>query len=498
AAVLLNSRLECLYLLGPTERYLSVTEGHPDPGFLGMLPKTLHARFRTAAASCDALHPFIVVPGGYSVKEGRFNIELRAVKTGQEQLLLACFVNAPRAAVSPRPDGPGEGDDAARVAELEADLEATRGDLRDTMRDLEQEAEAHAADAAEALSMNEEFQSTNEELLASKEELQALNEELTALNTQLQETLERHRTTANDLQNVLYATDVATLFLDLDLNIRFFTPTARAVFRVIATDIGRPLADLAALSRDENLASDARAVMETSDPIEREVSGPDGVWFLRRVQAYRADGGGVEGVVITFVDITERKRTNAALLAAKREADRATAAKSRFLAVASHDLRQPLQSLMVIHSLMARGRQTAEARRLASLLDRTLDSMTEMLDSLLDVNRIDSGIIKPEVGPVALAPLLRRIGEEFAPLCHLKGLKLRMVPGNAWVHSDPQLLEQILRNLLSNALKYTPKGGILIGSRKRGDHVSIEVCDSGIGVPEDEYRTIFDAYYQVE
>ena len=498
AAVLLSQSLECLYLLGPTERYLSVTQGHPDPGFLGMLPKTLHARFRAAAAACDSTTPMVVVPGGFSPTEGRFKIELRSLKAGADQLLLACFINTPGAALPSASDETAQGTESARIKVLEANLETTRDDLRDALRDLEQEVELHAADTAEALSVNEEFQSTNEELLASKEELQALNEELTALNGQLQETLERHRTTANDLQNVLYSTDVATLFLDLDLNIRFFTPTARAVFRVIATDIGRPLADLAALSRDENLPADAQAVLKSSEPVEREVYAPDGIWFLRRVQPYRADGGQIEGVVITFVDITERKRTNAALVAAKREADRATAAKSRFLAVASHDLRQPLQSLMVIHNLMARGKRTAEARRLATLLDRTLNSMTEMLDSLLDVNRIDSGIIKPEVGPVAVAPLLKKLADEFTPLCDLKGLKLRLVPSRAWVHTDVQLLEQILRNLLSNALKYTPKGGMLIGCRRRGDQLSIEVCDSGIGVPEAEYQTIFDAYYQVE
>jgi len=174
--------------------------------------------------------------------------------------LAGLFRAVSRAPLPERSTDPEAEDDASRIVKLGATLDETRKDLRAALHDLELEVEAHAADTAEALSVNEEFQSTNEELLASKEELQALNEELTALNAQLQETLERHRTTANDLQNVLYSTDVATLFLDADLNIRFFTPRARAVFRVIATDIGRPLADLAALSKDENLAADAAAV----------------------------------------------------------------------------------------------------------------------------------------------------------------------------------------------------------------------------------------------
>ena len=315
AAVLLNSRLDVLYLLGPTEKYLKITQGHPDPGVLGMLPKALRARFRAAVSSCNPSNPFVTVSGGRLTGGTGFNIEFHTVSTGKEPLLLACFVDTPR----PGQDAGSEASETEktdRASNLEAELEATRSDLHDALRDLEQEVEAHAADSAEALSVNEEFQSTNEELLASKEELQSLNEELTALNSQLQETLERHRTTANDLQNVLFSTDIATLFLDMDLNIRFFTPAAREIFRVIPSDIGRPLADLAAVSRDDDLTQDARTVLASSDPIEREIEGGGGLWFLRRVQPYRAEGGRVEGVVVTYNDITERKRNNAALEAA--------------------------------------------------------------------------------------------------------------------------------------------------------------------------------------
>ena len=121
--------------------------------------------------------------------------------------------------------------------------------------------------------MNEEFQSTNEELTTSKEELQSLNEELTALNSQLQETLERQRSTSNDLQNILYSSDVATLFLDGNFNIRFFTPAAKLLFRVIATDIGRPLADLAPLASDTDLLDNAHAVSQplTACPVSTSV-----------------------------------------------------------------------------------------------------------------------------------------------------------------------------------------------------------------------------------
>ena len=175
--------------------------------------------------------------------------------------------------------------------------------------------------------------------------MQSLNEELTALNSQLQETLERQRTTSNDLQNVLYSTDVATVFLDTDLNIRFFTPATKALFHVIPGDVGRPLADLSSLAADNALLADARTVLQTLAPIEREIEAQSGAWYIRRVLPYRTQDKGVDGVVITFVEITERKHIADALEAAERQAELANAAKSRFLAAASHDLRQPLQTL---------------------------------------------------------------------------------------------------------------------------------------------------------
>lgn len=495
ASALLNGQLEVLYLLGPTDKYLRATEGHPDRGILGMLPRAMRVRFREAAASCTPSNPVVPVSGRSISGPVHFDIILHAVPGESEPMILACFLESAHLDQEDDPVSSTTGS-SRHSRKLETDLEATRRDLNDALRDLELEVEAHSADAAEALSINEEFQSTNEELLASKEELQSLNEELTALNSQLQETLERHRTTANDLQNVLYSTDVATLFLDMDMNIRFFTPAARAIFNVIPTDIGRPLTDLASVSSDDKLVTDAEDVLDSSKPIEREITGANETWFLRRVQPYRAEGERVEGVVVTYLDITERKRTHAALKAATENADRATQAKSRFLATASHDLRQPLQSMALLHKLLSKHKRSTEGARLIKLLDQTLGSMTAMLDSMLDVNRIESGMIRSDMRPVAIASLMRRLKEEFDPLCNLKGLKLRLVPCKAWVRTDPQLLEQILRNLLSNALKYTSKGGILMGCRRRGTKLDVLVIDSGIGVPESETKTIFNAYYQ--
>ena len=162
------------------------------------------------------------------------------------------------------------------MAQFEQELEATREDLQSAIRDLEIANEEQKAINEEAMSVNEEFQSTNEELETSKEELQSLNEELTALNSQLQETVEQQRATSNDLQNILNSTDVATLFLDGKLNIRFFTPATKSLFNIIASDVGRQLADLTRRFEDADLLSDAQAVLSSRAPVRREVKAHDG------------------------------------------------------------------------------------------------------------------------------------------------------------------------------------------------------------------------------
>ena len=365
AAVLINRKHECLYSLGPTDRYLRVAPGHPTHDLLAMARQDMRTKLRSAIQQASQENVRVIVAGGRMNHDGyavSFNIDVQPVQSEDEELLLICFVDEPKHEQKRGRRHHATGRSAGR-RRSSRNSKPPRPELQGAIRNLEISSEEQKAINEEALSVNEEFQSTNEELLTSKEELQSLNEELTALNSQLQETLERQRTTSNDLQNVLYSTDVATLFLDPDLNIRFFTPATKSLFSVIPSDIGRPLADLTSLAADGALLTDARTVLRTRAPIEREIEARNGAWYIRRILPYRTEDDGVEGVVITFADITERKRTADELGVAKRQAELANVAKSRFLAAASHDLRQPLQTLALLQELLAkigRGRERAE------------------------------------------------------------------------------------------------------------------------------------------
>jgi two-component system CheB/CheR fusion protein len=500
AAVLINSKHECLYYLGPTDRYLHVPAGHPTRDLLAMARHNIRIRLRSAIQRATQENLRIVVEGGRTNQAASaFNIVIHPVLSEGENLLLVCFIDEPaheqkkgRRRATPL--------DTTRVAELEQELEATRTELLGAIRDLEISSEQQKAINEEALSLNEEYQSTNEELLTSKEELQSLNEELTALNSQLQETLEQQRTTSNDLQNILYSTDVATLFLDTELNIRFFTPATKALFSVIPGDIGRPLADLGSLAADSALLADARAVLQTLSPVEREIESRSGAWYIRRILPYHTQDNGVEGVVITFADITERKQTADALEAAEREAQLANVAKSRFLAAASHDLRQPLQALSLMRGALdrrIREDRKEEALELVARLDETAAAMSGMLNTLLDINQLEAGTVHAEMVSFPLDDLLDRLKDEFTYHAQAQNLALRVVQCGLSIYSDPRLLEQMIRNLLSNALKYTTRGKVLLGCRRRKDVLSIEIWDTGVGIPNEELQTIFDEYHQL-
>ncbi|MGA3303792.1 MAG: chemotaxis protein CheB [Methylovirgula sp.] len=499
AAVLINRKHECLYSLGPTDRYLHVPSGQPTYDLLAMTDSGMRSKLRSAIQQANQENARVVVAGGqagHADNSVSFTIAVQPVLSEGEELLLICFIDEPK--LQHRPSRQATPQDAPRIAELEQELESARTELQGAIRNLEISNEEQKAINEEALSVNEEYQSTNEELLTSKEELQSLNEELTALNGQLQETLERQRTTSNDLQNVLYSTDMATLFLDPNLNIRFFTPATRSLFNVIPSDVGRPLADLNSLAADSALLSDARAVMQSHAPIEREIESQSGAWYFRRVLPYRTQDNGVEGVVITFADITDRRRVAEELEAAKRQAELATAAKSRFLAAASHDLRQPLQTLILIQSLLAKSVAGERKQKLVARLDETLTAMAGMLNVLLDINQIEAGTVHAELVRFPVNDLLDQLKGEFSYHAQARKLVLHVVPCSLSIESDPRLLEQMVRNLLSNALKYTMQGKVLLGCRRRQGKLSIEIWDTGIGVPSEELQAIFEEYYQLD
>ena len=181
----------------------------------------------------------------------------------------------------------------------------------------------------------------------------------------------------------------------------------------------------------------------------------------------------------------------------KQLAEEADQAKSRFLAAASHDLRQPLQAIHLLIEALRRTRDPTQSAPLLERLSASALALDEVLDELLDMSRLQAGLITPQKTALSVNDLLSRLDGEMRPLAEQKGLELCFVPTQAWVYSDPQMLLRMLRNLISNALRHTVQGTVLVGCRLRGDEIGILVCDTGPGIAPEHHQDIFRAFHQL-
>ncbi len=179
------------------------------------------------------------------------------------------------------------------------------------------------------------------------------------------------------------------------------------------------------------------------------------------------------------------------------ELTEASSAKSRFLAAASHDLRQPLHALNLMVAQLRAETSPVERERLAHRIEQAVASINGLFDDLLDISRIDSGVVRAEISAFPIQAVLDRVETAFAAEAQAKGLRFSCRPSELWVRSDPVLLQRILGNLVGNALRYTRQGGVLVLCRRRGGTIRIEVWDTGIGIPQDKYREIFSEFYQL-
>ena len=220
------------------------------------------------------------------------------------------------------------------------------------------------------------------------------------------------------------------------------------------------------------------------------------VWLEQIASAEFDSAGQLKRVQGLTTDITERKRSQQEISCAQKSAELANQAKSGFLAAASHDLRQPLQTLRFLQGSLEQHHPDGEGRKLLDEVGRSLDTISSMLSSLLDVNRLEAGKLRPKKGDLAINEVFDSVATDFLRPVEERGLKLRVVRSGLMVYSDKRMLEGMIRNLLSNSVRYTDQGKILLGCRRAGNKIRIEMWDSGIGIAGDQLPRIFDEYYQ--
>ena len=310
AAITVDRDFQIMYFHGNTQPYLNQPSGEPTRELIPILKEEVRGAVRTALHRAMSENSTAVVHDGImETNEGRVRIVVTAspMESMTRSEYFVVSFSPRREEHEPPPASPGT------ASEIDAELARVRRELQMTIEELQTSNEEHKASAEEVMSINEELQSSNEELQTSKEEMQSLNEELTTVNAQLQVKMEEFQSITSDLGSLLSSTDIAVLFLDTQFRIRRYTPAATKLLELIASDIGRPLSDLALKFTDPTLLKDAKAVMDSLQPNQKEVAGAQEKWYVRRILPYRTSENRIEGVVITFVDITEIKNVEAAL-----------------------------------------------------------------------------------------------------------------------------------------------------------------------------------------
>nr|WP_245535836.1 chemotaxis protein CheB [Thiorhodococcus drewsii] len=383
-ALLIGGRGEILYIVGRTDAYFKLPTGDADMNVLTMAREGLARPLTTALHRAVAAKEVIEIPNVRVEIDDtvtRVNLTVRPLPPQSPDdtppdLYLLVFEPTPAADPTSHPDAvaPDEGaasaSSNARITKLERELQAKEEYLQSTLEEMETANEELKSTNEEMQSVNEELQSTNEELETSKEELQSVNEELATVNVELQTKVADLSRANNDMNNLLAGTGVATLFVDHQLRITRYTPTATQLIKLIQSDIGRSVGDIVSnLVNYTHFIEDVETVLKTLVPHEQEVQTQEGAWYLMRIGPYRTLDNVIEGAVITFADISGSRRSEDALRVAHHFAETLLDAVPTPLIVLNEDLCL-MSANQAFYSYFQIARTDIQGQSLFALIDR--------------------------------------------------------------------------------------------------------------------------------
>jgi two-component system CheB/CheR fusion protein len=323
AAVLVNDKGDILFISGRTGKYLELAIGKTSLNLFAMAREGLHYElndaFRKALRQKGAvIRKNVKVGTNGGVQTVDLTVQAIAEPEALRGLVMIVFTEvATPTETKGSAKAKGAHPNSARIAALDRDHEQLRQELQTTRKEMQTSQEEAKSSNEEMQSMNEELQSTNEELTTSKEEMQSMNEELQTVNAELQAKVDTLSQLNNDMKNLLESTEIATVFLDPALRVRLFTAGSNRVFKLIPGDVGRPITDIASELAYPELANDAREVLRTLVVHEQPAATNDGRWLRVRIMPYRTLENMIDGVAITFTDITASKTLEGKLRAAQ-------------------------------------------------------------------------------------------------------------------------------------------------------------------------------------
>lgn len=585
--------------VGAVERFAEMPADGPGGWLLAVTAPWLRPALGLGVAEARLTGKTAYVPASDPTGDVSVTVRVQAVQ-GEQDLLLVSFQEMPAQA------------HGAAVPDLSRDavIAGQQVEIEALHRELEAVRSGAAMARLQGDLLKDEAAALQEELAATRVSLTSRNAELAAANSELRRALHQDRSTARELEGILEGSGIATIFLDRSLNIRFFTASPRLPFRLIANDIGRPLADIAPVISDPGLPDEARMVLATLEPRARELQDADGAWLLRRIHPVVQGDSAAIGVTITYADISETKaaalraeekqslsadivrglsrplvvldtslhvvfanepfravfgdgdenalrllvgptlrtappiaafltsRDNAvekmedsivqvalpglgprtlrvaasrmppartlltaeditdrvqlttALENARTLAERSARERSRLMAAAAQDLRHLLQDLAVPKDPPAGADGPALPPGKGE--EGTLREVAAILDALQDSAQLDLGILQPSFAAFSVGPILAGLERDSGDIARARGLRWRVVGCDRPVLSDPRLLRQTLRHLIGVLLRQMPRGRILVGCRRRGDRLRLEVWGSGLHLSSPLLRAIFE------
>jgi two-component system, chemotaxis family, CheB/CheR fusion protein len=510
-SLLVTAEGDVVHLSTQVGRYLRHTGGVPTTKLLDMVQGELRLQLRRLLR--EALRtgvPALARGIRFDVdgKHRRLNVSVHPLPAADPAGSVALVVfdehRGTRGARSASAvDTAAESSRVASLEQLEEELRETKAYLAATSEEHEATIEELRASNEELQSLTEEQRAVTEELEASKEEMQSINEELRTINQEHRIRNEELAQVNSDLINLIDSTDIGTVFLDRELRIRRYTPPVAQIFNFIATDVGRPLAHVTHRLDYRDLEDDVRAVLRTLTRVEREVTTGDGRWFMVRLSPYRSVDDTVDGVVLTLVDTTARKRAELDREALLKRVGEASTAKSNFIGSMSHEFRTPLNAILGYAEILregAVGLLTADQQAKLERISHSARHLEHMVTEILASARGEQVGIVVECEPIDLAELVRDIATSTESLALAKRLMLAVdVPdGPTTVVTDATKVHQILVNLLGNAIRYTDRGRVWIRAQVDAETVILEIEDTGVGIAPEHREQIFERFWQVD
>jgi two-component system CheB/CheR fusion protein len=508
-SLVVNSDGEIIHLSNRAGDYLTYEGGEPTHTLVDLVPRKVRSRLRALLASALTRGNAAEANGLLFPLNGNdrvVNVHVRPMTMGPSGRFALVVFDEPGAKGSKEQTvaakGPRRRPGNSESSDSYRELAEMRKQLRVTVEEYDAALEEAKAANEELQSINEEQKATAEELETSREELQSLNEELRTVNQEFRNQNEQLAMVNADLENLIDSTEIGTIFLDRELNVRRFTPVVAQVFNFVAADVGRPISHVTNRLRYPELTDDLRRVMQTLGRLEREVIAEDGRWFMTRISPYRSLEDRIEGVVITLFDTTDRKRIEVERELLLHDAQTASIAKSDFVGVMSHEFRTPLNAIIGYAGIIgagAVGDVSEDQRVYLARIASSATHLSHMIDDTLESVRMETGAEKVDVMPVQLTALVREVCSGVDTLARKRSLDLRLdVPENVTIVSDATKVRQVLYNLLANAVRYTDKGGIDVTVRVEGPMVVVTVADTGIGIAAEHYEKIFERFWQVD